>query len=104
MPRATSPVKTAVFWLCVISVVGAIAWTLMNVNRRSADGTRGVADRILRERGLSRIEINQTPGVGDVYCPQGTGSSLFSAVDRAAKPVRGVVCTARGQGFVLTLE
>lgn len=104
MSRTTSPVKTLVFWLCVFSVLGAVAWTLVNVGRRSADGTRGVAERILRERGLSRIEINQTPGVGDVYCPQGTGSSLFTALDRAGKPLRGVVCTARGQGFVLTLE
>lgn len=96
--------KTLVFWLCISAVIGAAAWTAMSIIQRTGDSAKTTAERILQARGMTKVTIDSTPGRGDIWCPSGTGSALFTATEKSGRAVKGAICTARNEGIVLTLE
>lgn len=104
--------KVALFWTVISAVVGAAAWTTVDAVRKGDDGRTKTAERILaaREaRGLGKFHIDPDKN-GDIWCPRGTGSVMFSGTEKgvgaekAGRAVRGAICTSHGEAYIVMVE
>lgn len=99
--------KVAVFWVCISAVVGAATWTVADAVSTKDAGKRKTAERILHARevrGLGKFVLDAESAKGDIWCPSGTGSVMFSGTEKNGRTYRGAVCTSRGEGIVVVVE